>query len=261
MREAASVSQRAAGARARACGYAREPCREAPLAIAFFAQDFPPRVGGTHVYNHGARAAAARTRAPRARLHLDDGRARRARPPTPRSRSRSIASRSRGPAAASRRPASPRRCCAGGPTSRSCRAARARCRGSFTPPRRGCRASSRCTICATRGGAAGVSGAGACAGATASIARRALTANSEHTRRRLLELGVAAAKVAIVYPGVDTQTFLPGPAGGRAGAQGARARGRARAAHRLAAGAEQGTPARARGAAVAAPALSRRSST
>jgi phosphatidylinositol alpha-1,6-mannosyltransferase len=37
----------------------------------------------------------------------------------------------------------------------------------------------------------------------------ALTANSEHTRRRLLELGVAASKVEIVYPGVDTQRFCP----------------------------------------------------
>ncbi len=37
----------------------------------------------------------------------------------------------------------------------------------------------------------------------------ALTANSEHTRRRLLELGVAAQKLTIVYPGVDTQQFLP----------------------------------------------------
>jgi phosphatidylinositol alpha-1,6-mannosyltransferase len=36
-----------------------------------------------------------------------------------------------------------------------------------------------------------------------------LTANSEHTRRRLLELGVAAAKVELVYPGVDTQKFRP----------------------------------------------------
>jgi phosphatidylinositol alpha-1,6-mannosyltransferase len=36
-----------------------------------------------------------------------------------------------------------------------------------------------------------------------------LTANSEHTRRRLLELGVAAAKVELVYPGVDTQRFRP----------------------------------------------------
>ena len=37
----------------------------------------------------------------------------------------------------------------------------------------------------------------------------ALTANSEHTRRRLLELGVAAGKIAIVYPGVDTRQFRP----------------------------------------------------
>ncbi len=37
----------------------------------------------------------------------------------------------------------------------------------------------------------------------------ALTANSEHTRRRLLDLGVAASKVEIVYPGVDTQKFRP----------------------------------------------------
>jgi phosphatidylinositol alpha-1,6-mannosyltransferase len=37
----------------------------------------------------------------------------------------------------------------------------------------------------------------------------ALTANSEHTRRRLLELGVAGEKLAIVYPGVDTREFRP----------------------------------------------------
>ncbi|HEY8156576.1 MAG TPA: glycosyltransferase family 4 protein [Myxococcota bacterium] len=36
-----------------------------------------------------------------------------------------------------------------------------------------------------------------------------LTANSDHTRRRLLELGVAAAKVDLVYPGVDTKKFRP----------------------------------------------------
>jgi phosphatidylinositol alpha-1,6-mannosyltransferase len=36
-----------------------------------------------------------------------------------------------------------------------------------------------------------------------------ITANSEHTRRRLLELGVAAAKVDLVYPGVDTRKFCP----------------------------------------------------
>lgn len=41
-----------------------------------------------------------------------------------------------------------------------------------------------------------------------------LTANSEHTRRRLLELGVAAEKVEIVYPGVDTHRFRPDRAAG-----------------------------------------------
>ncbi len=41
-----------------------------------------------------------------------------------------------------------------------------------------------------------------------------LTANSEHTRRRLLELGVPAAKVELVYPGVDTTRFRPDPGAG-----------------------------------------------
>jgi phosphatidylinositol alpha-1,6-mannosyltransferase len=41
-----------------------------------------------------------------------------------------------------------------------------------------------------------------------------LTANSEHTRQRLLELGVEPAKVEIVHPGVDTQRFRPDPAAG-----------------------------------------------
>ncbi|HEY8156414.1 MAG TPA: glycosyltransferase family 4 protein, partial [Myxococcota bacterium] len=41
-----------------------------------------------------------------------------------------------------------------------------------------------------------------------------LTANSEHTRRRLLELGVAGAKVELVYPGVDTLRFCPDQAAG-----------------------------------------------
>jgi phosphatidylinositol alpha-1,6-mannosyltransferase len=36
-----------------------------------------------------------------------------------------------------------------------------------------------------------------------------LTANSEHTRRRLIDLGVAAARVDLVHPGVDTQRFRP----------------------------------------------------
>lgn len=41
-----------------------------------------------------------------------------------------------------------------------------------------------------------------------------LTANSEHTRGRLLELGVAPGKLSIVHPGVDTAKFQPDPAAG-----------------------------------------------
>jgi phosphatidylinositol alpha-1,6-mannosyltransferase len=36
-----------------------------------------------------------------------------------------------------------------------------------------------------------------------------LTANSEYTRSLLLRLGVPAAKIEVVYPGVDTRRFLP----------------------------------------------------
>ena len=41
-----------------------------------------------------------------------------------------------------------------------------------------------------------------------------ITANSEHTRDRLIRLGVSAEKVAIVHPGVDTARYAPDPAAG-----------------------------------------------
>lgn len=41
-----------------------------------------------------------------------------------------------------------------------------------------------------------------------------VVANSEHTRGRLLELGVAPGRLAIVHPGVDTARFRPDPAAG-----------------------------------------------
>jgi phosphatidylinositol alpha-1,6-mannosyltransferase len=42
-----------------------------------------------------------------------------------------------------------------------------------------------------------------------------LVANSAHTRERLLRLGVPAEKVTIVHPGVDTTRFVPDPEAGR----------------------------------------------
>lgn len=46
-----------------------------------------------------------------------------------------------------------------------------------------------------------------------------VVANSEHTRDTLLEMGVAASRIHLVYPGVDVDTFRPGldSAGLRAG--------------------------------------------
>jgi len=41
-----------------------------------------------------------------------------------------------------------------------------------------------------------------------------ITANSEHTRGCLLRLGVDAAKLALVHPGVDTRAFTPDPESG-----------------------------------------------
>jgi phosphatidylinositol alpha-1,6-mannosyltransferase len=35
-------------------------------------------------------------------------------------------------------------------------------------------------------------------------------ANSEHTRATLLDMGVAAARIRLIYPGVDTEVFRPG---------------------------------------------------
>lgn len=37
-----------------------------------------------------------------------------------------------------------------------------------------------------------------------------VVANSEHTRATLLAMGVAAARIAIIYPGVDVSVFRPG---------------------------------------------------
>lgn len=37
-----------------------------------------------------------------------------------------------------------------------------------------------------------------------------VVANSEHTRATLLEMGVNAARIAVVYPGVDVSVFRPG---------------------------------------------------
>jgi len=37
-----------------------------------------------------------------------------------------------------------------------------------------------------------------------------VVANSEHTRATLLAMGVAAARIAVIYPGVDVSVFRPG---------------------------------------------------
>ena len=42
-----------------------------------------------------------------------------------------------------------------------------------------------------------------------------ITANSEHTRERLLRLGVEPERLAIVHPGVDLARFAPDPEAGR----------------------------------------------
>ena len=145
-----------------------------PLAIAFFAQDFPPSVGGTHVYNHEL-SRRLHERGHRVRVFTwADGRSRhggigcRAAVSGPPPGLRAAGPRHR------RRWRRPVRRSAGGPTSRSCRAARGRSPGWFAAWRLGCPPWSRCTTCATRVGAAGDLGAGACAGATASTARRGL---------------------------------------------------------------------------------------
>ena len=181
---------------------------EPPLAIAFFAQDFPPKVGGTHVYNQ----ELAR------RLHERGHRV------------RVFTWATGGPGLEESDLAQPF------PVHRQ----------PFARPGRGIAVAGVAGFVESwRPDLAFVSGgSGALSGVVRSAAARVptvvsvhdlrdkgrrrgrlgrwrvrrrygfdraarLTANSEHTRRRLLELGVAAAKVALVYPGVDTHEFYP----------------------------------------------------
>jgi phosphatidylinositol alpha-1,6-mannosyltransferase len=186
---------------------------QAPLAIAFFAQDFPPRVGGTHVYND----ELAR------RLHERGHRVR-------------VFTWARGSAGEDEADAAQPF-----PVQRE----------PFARPGRGIAdagvaeflASGSFDVAFVSGGSGALSRVVRCAAArlptVVSVhdlrdkgrrrgrlrrwrARRRygfdraarLTANSQHTRRRLLELGVAPEKVELVYPGVDTRRFRPDPAAG-----------------------------------------------
>ena len=184
-----------------------------PLAIAFFAQDFPPKVGGTHVYNQEL-ARRLHERGHRVRVftwttgNAGEAEADAAQPfPVHRQPfarpGRGISESGVADFLASGRPDLAFVSGGSGALSRVVRTATARLptvvsvhdlrdkgrhRGRFGRWRVRWRY--------------GFDGA----------AR--LTANSEHTRRRLLELGVPAAKVALVYPGVDTQRFRPDPAAG-----------------------------------------------
>jgi phosphatidylinositol alpha-1,6-mannosyltransferase len=184
-----------------------------PLPIAFFAQDFPPKVGGTHVYNHELARRLA-------------GRGHRVRVFT-------WATGSAGEAEADAAQPFPVH------------------REPFARPGRGIAVAGVAEFIARgRSDVAFVSGgSGALSRVVHTAAARLptvvsvhdlrdkgrrrgrfgrwrvrwrygfdraalLTANSEHTRRRLLELGVPAAKVELVYPGVDTQRFRPDRAAG-----------------------------------------------
>ncbi len=181
---------------------------EAPLAIAFFAQDFPPRVGGTHIYNEEL-ARRLHERGHRVRVFTWLA-------PDPGTADADLSQ----PFPVHREP--------------------------FARPGRGISPAGvaeallgwRPDVAFLSGGSGAMSQvvhtAAAHVPSVVSVhdlrdsgrrrgrlgrwrARRrygfdratALTANSEHTRRRLLELGVADAKLAIVHPGVDTRKFVP----------------------------------------------------
>jgi phosphatidylinositol alpha-1,6-mannosyltransferase len=190
---------------------------DSPLAIAFFAQDLPPRTGGTHVYNaelarrlhergHGVRVftwTAPERGAPAAEAAADAAQAfpihrqPYARP------GRGIAPD--GVAQALREWRSDVAFVSGGSGAMSrvvhAAAAQAPCVVSVHDLR-------------DLGRRRGPLGRWRARGRYGFERATALTANSEHTRRRLLELGVAPEKLAIVYPGVDTQGFRPDPLAG-----------------------------------------------
>lgn len=185
---------------------------DAPLAIAFFAQDFPPRTGGTHVYN----AELAR------RLH-ERGHGVRVfswtRPDAPVPAADAAADAAQ-PFPIHRQPfARPGRGIAPDGVAEALRDWRADVAfvsggsGAMSRVVHAAAAQAPCVVSVhdlrdlgRRRGRFGRWRARARYGFERATA---LTANSEHTRGRLLELGVPAAKVAIVHPGVDTQLFHP----------------------------------------------------
>jgi len=181
---------------------------EAPLAIAFFAQDFPPRVGGTHVYNE----ELAR------RLHERGHPVRVFTWTTP--EPGIAAADAAQPFPVHRQPfARPGR----GISPAGIAEALLRWRPAVAFVSGGSGAMSRVVHAAAahvpsvvsvhdlrdQGRRRGRLGRWRVRWRYGFDHATALTANSEHTRRRLIELGVAASKVEIVYPGVDTLKFLP----------------------------------------------------
>ena len=181
---------------------------EAPLAIAFFAQDFPPRVGGTHVYNQElARRLHERGHPVRLFTWTEPGPG-------------GAAADAAQPFPIHREPFSrPGR----GISPAGVAEALLRWRPDVAFVSGGSGAMSRVVHAASehvpsvvsvhdlrdKGRRRGRLGRWRVRWRYGFDRATALTANSEHTRRRLLELGIAASKVEIVYPGVDTRTFFP----------------------------------------------------
>ena len=210
--------------------FRRVPCP--PLRIAFFAQDFPPEVGGTQLYNPELASRLARA-GTAARLHL--GGERGEAEATRRTRSPCTASRAARAPRRSTRAASPRGSRAPRPTSRSCRAARAR-----SP-----------AWCRSRGGSPPHGGLGARPGAphaARSLGRWRVRRAMVRPRGAAREQRAHAPALAAARPRADGPR-LPGRRHRSvsrpiAAAASRRARssalGRRRAAHRLAAAANKG---------------------
>jgi phosphatidylinositol alpha-1,6-mannosyltransferase len=186
---------------------------QAPLAIAFFAQDFPPKVGGTHVYNDElARRLQARGHDVRvftwARGSAGEAEADAAQP-----------------VSVHREPfARPGRAIA--TTGVAGFLARRRFDVAFVSGGSGALSRVARTSASLLPSVISVhdlrdKGRGAGRLRRWRMRRRygfdlaaRLTANSQHTRGRLLELGISPDKVDLVYPGVDTHRFRPDPGAG-----------------------------------------------
>ncbi len=178
------------------------------LRIAFIAQEFPPELGGRHIYNaEYARRLAERGHELRLLTWESSGEGATASDAAlPFEVYRERLDRSRGPI-----------------DPQGVEGALARWRSQVAFVSGGCRALSRVIHTAARRAPVVVSvhdlrDKGRARGRLRRWSARRrygferaarLTANSEYTRALLLRLGVTAGKIEVVYPGVDTRCFLP----------------------------------------------------